>query len=412
MKKEKKARQTAKLTKKSIDALPLVTEGKQDYWDSDLQGFMLRISPRQKTYYAVKKVSGAPVWVNIGIHGQVTPEKARAKAIENLGLMAQGINPNKTKAESNIKDTTLKEALDGLFIAKPALRKNTELTYKGLIKTHLKDWLNKPLKVITEDMIAKRHIKIAEDSGHSSANNTMRTFRLIYNFAKARLNKKLPDNPVKTLSEVGQWFDMPRRKTIIKSYDLPKWYDAVMALDNPYMKEYLLLLLLTGLREKEGLTMKWEDVDMKDKTFTIPAYRAKNNEILILPMSADIFDLFKRLKVLKLNDYVFPSLQRKEVHQSDSRRHVEAVIEKSKVQFCLHDLRRTYATMAQSIAPYIVVKLLLNHKTDKDVTAGYMSLTVEDLRPYQRSISNTIMRAALDQKGKVINFERKNKFLI
>jgi integrase len=58
----------------------------------------------------------------------------------------------------------------------------------------------------------------------------------------------------------------------------------------------------------------------------------------------------------------------------------------SGVRFCIHDMRRTFATAAASLdVPAYAVKALLNHKSTGDVTAGYIQVTTERLRvPMQR----------------------------
>ena len=68
----------------------------------------------------------------------------------------------------------------------------------------------------------------------------------------------------------------------------------------------------------------------------------------------------------------------------------------SGVPFALHDLRRTFATIAESldISTY-AVKRLLNHSVDQnDVTSGYIVTDVERLRKPMQQIDNFILAAA------------------
>ena len=381
-----------KLIKKVIDKLTSEDGKKVDYWDTDLHCFCLRLRGKTKVYYVAKRLHGKMVWTKLGTHGQITPDQARRMAKETLGDITKGINPNKEKAKARDIGVTLQQAFDAYLAAKPDLKPNTVSTYKILINAHLSKWLNRPLEDITEDMIAKRHTEIATESGHSGANNTMRTFRLIYNYAKARLNKSLPDNPVKTLSDVDQWYKIKRRQTVIKEYQLPDWWTTVLNLSNPYVRDYLLLTILTGMREKEGLSLKWSDIVMKGKCFTIR--ETKNGNPHTLPMSDYILDIFIRLYNLRLNDYVFPSTIKTDSHIVEVNRQVRSVCSTSGVSFCLHDLRRTYSTIAQAVVPHIVLKKLLNHATDDDVTAGYISLDTDNLRPYQQSVTNAILKVS------------------
>jgi len=56
--------------------------------------------------------------------------------------------------------------------------------------------------------------------------------------------------------------------------------------------------------------------------------------------------------------------------------------ERADVTFTLHDLRRTFCSVAETIGVgTYTLKRLLNHKTSRsDVTAGYTVLTAEELR--------------------------------
>jgi integrase len=58
----------------------------------------------------------------------------------------------------------------------------------------------------------------------------------------------------------------------------------------------------------------------------------------------------------------------------------------SGVSFTLHDLRRTFITIAESLdVPYYALKRLLNHRANSDVTGGYIVVDAERLRgPVQR----------------------------
>ena len=62
----------------------------------------------------------------------------------------------------------------------------------------------------------------------------------------------------------------------------------------------------------------------------------------------------------------------------------------------MHDLRRTFTTVAERIQTgTYTLKRLLNHKTGRnDVTAGYTVLTPEELREPAKRIENKILELA------------------
>lgn len=71
---------------------------------------------------------------------------------------------------------------------------------------------------------------------------------------------------------------------------------------------------------------------------------------------------------------------------------MKKVIDVSGVQFILHDLRRTFITVAESldISAY-ALKKLLNHKMNNDVTAGYIVTDVERLRKPMQQITDFLL---------------------
>jgi integrase len=69
------------------------------------------------------------------------------------------------------------------------------------------------------------------------------------------------------------------------------------------------------------------------------------------------------------------------------------VTKSSGIEFTLHDLRRTFITMAESldISAY-AVKRLINHKMNNDVTAGYIVTDVERLRKPMQLITDNLLK--------------------
>ena len=77
----------------------------------------------------------------------------------------------------------------------------------------------------------------------------------------------------------------------MRADDLPEFYRAVLALPNPVHRDYLLLLLFTGLRRGEAATLAWTNVDFGQRVIRIPAARTKAGRKLDLPMSDIVHDL-------------------------------------------------------------------------------------------------------------------------
>ena len=88
-------------------------------------------------------------------------------------------------------------------------------------------------------------------------------------------------------------------------------------------------------------------------------------------------------------------------------KHIREVSDNPNFNFTLHDLRRTFITIAESldISSY-AVKRLVNHKMSGDVTAGYIITDVERLRDPMQKITNYILRkAGVREKGEVVELD-------
>jgi hypothetical protein len=89
-----------KLTKTVVEKLPFAEKGKQvDYYDSDLDGFDIRVSATGKKYFVWRTIGAKRVRVMIGSHPIKAAEDAHSEALKKLGIMESGVDPNKQKRE-------------------------------------------------------------------------------------------------------------------------------------------------------------------------------------------------------------------------------------------------------------------------------------------------------------------------
>lgn len=97
-------------------------------------------------------------------------------------------------------------------------------------------------------------------SGHAAANSAMRALRVLYNFAADRAppSNPMPPNPVRLKKA---WLPVAPRTRIVAADELPKFYKAVCKLPSEVARDYLLLLLFTGLRRREAAALRWDEID-------------------------------------------------------------------------------------------------------------------------------------------------------
>ncbi len=385
-----------KLTVGYVRNLPF-TENRTEVYDTELSGFGLRVSAIKKTFFVRKRVGGKMTRVNIGGHDLMNADTARKRAMEALLKLSDGVDVNREKRRSQERGATLESVIESFFVARTNLKPKTEQSYRTLMRLYLSDWYNKPMADITPEMCAKRHLKIGNDHGKASADNCLRTFKVFYNFAKTI--EDLPDNPVKRLSDSRQWYKVGRRETVISPSDLPAWYEAVTCLENPIAKNFLLLCLFTGLRRGEAASLKWETVNFEAGVFTVTD--TKNGKPHMVPISGAISEILQEQAEIRENAFVFPGTG-KAGYINNPVRQMKNITKKTGISFCVHDLRRTFGSIAEDIVSYTVLKRLMNHKTN-DVTQGYLILSQDKMKAEMEAVSRAILNLCEPpDNGKVI----------
>jgi len=293
------------------------------------------------------------------------------------------------------------------------LKEKTISNYQQILDKGFTNWKNKPLLCITKDRVSKYHEKLGKEHCEAYANLAMRILRALFNFAAgqyedAKGNSLITENPVRRLSQTRAWYRVERRQTYIKSHELKAWYAGLQTTQNEVLRDYLLLILLAGLRRQEAATLKWPDVDLAAKTFTL--VKTKNNETHTLPLSDFLYNLLLNRKKNQTNDYVFPG-NGAAGHIIEPRKLMAQVTKASGVHFTVHDLRRTFITIVESLdIPAYALKRLMNHKMSNDVTAGYIIVDVERLRKPMQLITDYILKCMeVIESAEIINIQSTSK---
>lgn len=370
-----------RLTKRTIEAIAHPASGQVFYRDTELAGFGLRVGTTSKVFFAEGQVRRRTVRVTIGRSDLIAPEAARKRALKLLSEMAYGCNPNAERKHKQSSAQTVREAFDGFF-ARRSLAQSSRPNYDRTIDIYLKEWAQKPIGSIGRRMVLDRHRDIGRDHGPVTANNVMRHFRSVYNFTSATCGE-LPPNPVMILTQARAWNVERRRRSVIPMHGLPKWWRAVHA-EEDYVRDFLLVALFTGMRRSEIARLRWEHIDLEGRTLLVP--RTKNGDPLELPLSEFLFNLFlSRRDTDPEAEWVFPG-PGSTGHLVETKKFYARVAKECGITFTLHDLRRTFVTIAESLdIPHYALKRLLNHRTDGDVTGGYIVMNVERLRsPVER----------------------------
>ncbi|SDD62038.1 tyrosine-type recombinase/integrase [Ruegeria marina] len=366
-----------RFTKRAVEALPHPHKGQVLYRDELLRGFGVRVGAQSKVFYVEGQVAGRTRRVTIGRADAVPVDEARKRALGILSEMAAGVDPNAEKRRIAQESLTLGQAFDRFFETRSSLADSTRESYQRTADLYLKDWKRSSVTSITRQMVLKRHQRIAKEHGEVTANNVMRHLRSVYNVTAAA-HDEFPPNPVNILTQARAWYPERRRRGAVSANDLPAWWAAVME-EPDYARDFLLIALFTGMRRNEIAALRWEQVNLEERALHIP--RTKNGDPLDLPLADYLVTLMRnRKKQVGRSPWVFPSSGKKG-HIVETKKFTARVTERSGVSFTLHDLRRTFITIAESLdIPHYALKRLLNHRLSGDVTAGYIVSDLERLR--------------------------------
>jgi integrase len=142
---------------------------------------------------------------------------------------------------------------------------------------------------------------------------------------------------------------------------------------------YLLLFLHKGLSDQDVRYLEWKDVDFKNDSFI--ARDAKKHTDFTAYIAPQIKPYFRDLQALTGDKrFVFPS-DSKDGVMNIPRKPIAKICKKTGIEFSSHDLKRTFLTIGEAATiPFSLLKALANHKTDNDVTGGYINPEAKTLK--------------------------------
>ena len=139
------------------------------------------------------------------------------------------------------------------------------------------------------------------------------------------------------------------------------------------MAAFYKLRLLTAQRGGEVTSMRWQDLDLPNAWWTMPAGVSKNRLAHRVPLSRTAVTLIEALRTAAMDTvFVLGAASRtKGAGARGKRQQSEAAATFTVPDFRGHDLRRTAASMmASGGIPRLTISKILNH-VERSVTAVY-----------------------------------------
>ena len=373
-----------KLSQKHLDAIQ--NDSAKDLFirDTSLTGFGVKVTPKNYiVYFAEGRIKqGKTKRVTLGRYPSMDIHEAKSRARKALNLLRDGIDPLllekeqrdklfASKAKEEALSVTLRDLMTSFFEARQL---KSEPDYRKVLCSCFADWLDKPVRVISRQSVEQCYKRIAFKEGHKAqAAKAMRYLGSILTYGKAEIISGEPlilENPVDVLKEKRIDRSVKPKERYVEREQLFNLIRAFMTECTEDARDLLLLQLFTGFRDQESKTIRWTDLDFKEKTITIT--QNKSSRTHIIPMGKFLYALLKVRAHKKVNkDYVFSNRDNSN-HIGIVRKQVLKVTKKTGIEFSHHDLRRTFATLLEGELKVSesIISRLLNH-SPKTVTGKH-----------------------------------------
>lgn len=401
------AQSQVRLTKREVDKLK--ADGRDRVlWDSDVLGFGLRISPAGALTYVLQyRFEGRQRRYKIGSHGSPwTPETARWEAQVLLGKIVSGVDPQQEKIDER-RQLSIAELCDlylaeALFAAKESSIKqatnNIENHIKPLIGRHR---ASKIARADVEQMlrdIAAGKTAATRRTGHrglsrvrggkGAANQAVTTLSAVLGFGVERGIRL--DNPA-----IGaRKFPGKKMERFLSPAELARLGETLAAaaslgVESQYAIAALRLLILTGCRKSEILTLKRAHVDTFHRCLRLPDSKTGAK---VVHLGAPAVRIIAMIPEVVGNPYLLPG-KKVGTHVTDlqacwTRIRKTAGLEDVRI----HDLRHSFASIGASTGDsMLIIGALLGHRSAK-TTQRYTHLSDHPLKSAAERISDEIAR--------------------
>jgi integrase len=413
----------SKLTKRTVDA-ERPEEREKFVWDEDLPGFGLRVFPSGRKSYVVQYKlggrGGRTRRMTLGLHGKLTPEEARKRAAKLLGAVSDGADPAGERADAK-RALTVADLAELYLSEGPAEKPNKKASSwaadRSNIERHIQPLLGrKLLNTLTAADIAKFQADVAAgknkadiktrkrgraivEGGRGTAARSLAVLGAMLQFAAGR--KLIAANPAKGV----RLLKGEKKERFLTEAEVARLADTLTAMETEHRLSSaaaaaVRLLLLTGCRKSEILSLRWDWVDGDRGCLRLPDSKTGAK---VVPLAATALEVLSGLS--RTSVYVLPAAKG-DGHYSGLQKDWERVRVRAGLPgLRLHDLRHSFASFAVADGNTLfMVGKVLGHKQAR-TTEVYAHLADDPLRAVADRTAARIaaaMKGAATDDGKVV----------
>jgi len=261
-------------------------------------------------------------------------------------------------AEGKFLDLTREEKISFEDIAKEYIevysKPNKRSFWRDEISVkHLSSQFEKRfIQEITPLNVEKYKQKRIKEVSPATVNREITCLKHIFN--KAKEWGKIKDNQI---SSVKLFKEQNARIRYLEKEEIEKLTKTCP----DYIKPIVMVALNTGMRKGEILSLKWKDIDFRNRIIYI--LQTKNNEIRKIPMNDIIFRTLLKVRKNPKSSYIF--CKKDGSPYRDIRGGFTNALKKAGIKdFRFHDLRHTFAShLVMAGVDLKTVQELLGHKT-------------------------------------------------
>ena len=387
-----------KITKRTVDQL---SPGSRDriLWDREVRGFGIRCRPSDAKHYVLKmRVGGRQRWLTIGRHGSPwTPDNARREALRLLGLKAAGHDPasERDRQKGAITIAELGKRFLQEYVPQHCKPRTAE-EYQRAVEKYINPILGRHrIADLTRSDVAQLHHHYRDRP--YQANRSLAVLSKMMNLAEAWGLRLDGSNPVRHLKKYREH----KRERYLTKAELQR-LGAVLAdaqtkaTESPFAVAAIGLLVLTGARLIEILTLRWQYVDFENEVLRLPD--SKTGAKLIY-LNAAAINLLRTMPRMAGNPYVIAGKKpgARLINLQKPWRRIRGKANLADVR--IHDLRHSFASVAAGTGMSLpMIGKLLGH-SQPVTTARYAHLAVDPIRAASNVIGAELTAAMNGKKG-------------
>jgi integrase len=377
-----------KFTNRFLAALN-VEEGRKDrlVFDATCPGLGIRVTTKGTRTFIVQWTDPSTkrkVREPLGVWGNLTIEKAREAVRARLGEVAKGINPKaertrqraeaeRERAEAAFTFAMLVDEWATLHLAQRRDRYRTEAV--RAVKHAFPELLKRPAARITKSDAVSALDKLVKAEKAAMAGRTLAYARAAFRWAGKR--GKVPGNPFQGLPISA---GARARERVLSEEELAEVWAAAGTLGYPW-GPFFRLAMLTLQRREEVAGMRWSEIDLEKRLWTLPGGRMKNGKPHDVHLSDAARAALRELPQVEGCDLVFSTTGKTPVSGfSKAKAALDTAIVKARgetaakanvepetlAEWRTHDLRRSgVSTLARFGFDSIVADKILAHQPAK-----------------------------------------------